>query len=182
MRTLYDANTLAGRVAELGAELTTRFGDEPVVALIVLRGAMFFATDLLRAMPDVDVRVSTLRVSSYAGTESTGIIHVVDDVRDELAGRHILLIEDIIDSGRTIAFLRGHLQERRVGSVTVACLFDKPSRREVEAHADLVGFTIEDRFIIGYGLDYDERFRHLPYVAEVEDHDLASWKATSDEA
>lgn len=182
MKTLYDAPTLSIRVRELGAALSDRYGTDEVIALIVLRGAMFFACDLLRAMPGVDVRVSTIRVASYVGTESTGTIQVVDGIKDDLAGKHVLVIEDIIDSGRTIAFLRDHLTELGAGSVTVACLLDKPSRREVDAQADVVGFTIEDRFVVGYGLDYEQRFRHLPDVSEVGDDDLQAWQTAADEA
>lgn len=170
---LYDAPTLQKRVQALGRELLERLPqDEPILALVVLRGAIFFAADLLRELEGRDLRVGTLRLASYEGTESRGDVRLIDPITDHVAGHHVVVIEDIIDTGHTIAFLREHLAEQRPASVTVVTLLDKPSRRKVEAEADLVGFTIDDHFVVGYGLDLDQRFRHLPYVAMIEPSDL----------
>jgi hypoxanthine phosphoribosyltransferase len=166
-RILLSADQIAARVRDLADTLTARFAGEEVVAIVVLHGAMVFAVDLLRAMPDTDVLLTTLRIASYHGTERAGPVRLIHDVPVDLHGRHVLVIEDIVDSGHSLAFLRRHLATCGPASVTVVALLDKPSRREVDVAADLVGFTIEDRFVVGYGLDLDGRLRHLPYIAEL---------------
>ncbi len=171
MKVLIDREALATRIAAMGATLSERFRGEEIVAIVVLRGAMFFAADLLRAMPEVDVRIRTLRAASYAGTRRAGPVRLMHGTVDDVQGRHVLILEDILDSGHTAAFLRDLVGRHDPRSVTVAALLDKPSRREVDEQADLVGFAIDDHFVVGFGLDLDQRFRHLDHIAIVEDGD-----------
>lgn len=169
-RPLIPEDRLAARVRELGAEIREHTPDgAPLVVVVVLRGAFIFAADLVRALGDVDARIEFLAVRSYEGTSSTGHVEIVHDLRASIAGQHVLVVEDIVDTGLTLSFLLETLSARTPASLRVATLLDKPSRRKVEVTPDHVGFTIPDAFVIGYGLDLDQRHRHLPYVAEVVD-------------
>ena len=167
MQTMFDASTLADRVAAMGRQIRADFGDVPIVAVCVLKGSILFTADLVRAIGG-DVRIEFLGVSSYEGTESTGEVRITHDLRTSVDGTHVLIVEDIVDTGLTLSYLLKALQVRKPASLKVAALLDKPSRRTADVHADYVGFTIEDRFVVGYGLDLDERYRNLPYVAIYE--------------
>lgn len=167
MRTMFSADAIAARIAELGPAIRAASGDEPITAICVLKGSVIFAADLVRAIPG-DVHLEFLGVSSYAGTQSTGHVQITHDLRASIAGRHCLVIEDIVDTGLTLHYLLGQLRARDPASLRVASLLDKPSRRRVAVEPDFVGFTIPDAFVIGYGLDLDERYRNLPYVAIYE--------------
>lgn len=167
MKVLFDADTLHQRIAELGREIRADHGDVPIVAICVLKGSILFTADLVRAIGG-DVRIEFLGVSSYAGTESTGEVAITHDLRSAIAGAHVLVVEDIVDTGLTLSYLMGLLTARSPASLKIASLLDKPSRRTSEVTADYVGFTIEDQFVIGYGLDLDERFRNLPFVGIYE--------------
>jgi hypoxanthine phosphoribosyltransferase len=163
--TLIDADQLAHRVRALGQRIREQHPGGELVVIVVLKGAFVFGADLVRALAPLDVRVEFLSVRSYAGTSSTGQVELTQDVRIDLAGRHVLLVEDIVDTGLTLRFLLDTLALRRPASLKVATLLDKPSRRRVEVVPDFVGFPIPDVFVVGYGLDLDQRFRHLPEVA-----------------
>lgn len=167
MQTLIDENRLAQRITELGAEIRAAHGDEPIVAICVLKGSVLFFADLVRAIGG-DVRLEFLGVSSYEGTQTTGQVRITHDLKTEISGHHVVVVEDIVDTGLTLSFLLKALRVRDPASLTVASLLDKPSRRTVDVTADHIGFTIEDRFVVGYGLDLDERFRNLPFVAVYE--------------
>jgi hypoxanthine phosphoribosyltransferase len=164
MRTLFSPEAIAARVAELGPAIREAFGDDPITAVCVLKGSVLFASDLVRVIPG-DVRLEFLGVSSYEGTESTGHVRITHDLRASIAGRSVLVVEDIVDTGLTLHYLLGQLRARDPKALKVASLLDKPSRRRVPVSADFVGFTIPDEFVIGYGLDLDERYRNLPFVA-----------------
>ncbi|MGZ8475014.1 MAG: hypoxanthine phosphoribosyltransferase [Candidatus Limnocylindria bacterium] len=161
---LLDSTTVATRVAELGAQLTADFADRDPVMVSVLKGALVFLSDLIRAM-EMPVSIDLMEVSSYgSGTETTGQVRILKDLSGSIEGRHVIVVEDIIDTGLTLNYLLKYLADKGPASVSIVCLLDKPARRLAEIPIDYRGFTIPDRFVIGYGLDYDERYRNLPYV------------------
>jgi hypoxanthine phosphoribosyltransferase len=165
---LIEEARIAARVRELGAQLRADHGDAAITLVAVLKGSFLFLADLARAIPG-DVRVEFLGVASYhGGTESSGAVRITHDLRSPLEGRHVVLVEDIVDTGRTVDYLRRMLAVRNPASLRVASLLDKPSRREVPVEVDYVGFTIPDAFVVGYGLDLGELYRNLPYVAVYE--------------
>lgn len=159
-----DADTIAARVAELGEQITKDYAGSDLHMICVLNGAFVFMADLVRAI-DLPLSVDFLSVSSYGSrTESSGEVRLLKDLEQSLKGRHVIIVEDIIDTGLTMQYLIGYMQGRNPASVKVATLLSKPSRRLVEVPIDYVGFTIEDAFVYGYGLDVDHRLRNLPYV------------------
>ncbi len=159
-----DAATIAKRVAELGAQITADYAGLDLHMVCVLNGAFVFMADLVRAI-DLPLTVDFLSVSSYGSrTESSGEVRLLKDLEQSLKGRHVIIVEDIIDTGLTMQYLVGYMQGRSPASVKVATLLAKPSRRMVEVPIDYVGFTIEDAFVYGYGLDVGHRLRNLPYV------------------
>jgi hypoxanthine phosphoribosyltransferase len=161
---LLDAATVATRVAELGAQLTADYADRDPVLVSVLKGSLVFLSDLIRAM-EMPVSIDLMEVSSYgSGTETTGQVRILKDLSGSIEGRHVIVVEDIIDTGLTLNYLLKYLADKGPASVSIVCLLDKPARRLAEIPIDYRGFTIPDRFVIGYGLDYDERYRNLPYV------------------
>jgi hypoxanthine phosphoribosyltransferase len=169
MEVLIDREALQGRVAALAAELRADHGAEtPIHLVAVLKGAFVFLADLMRAI-DGPVTCDFIALSSYGGgTKTSGEVRLLKDLDHGLEGRHVVIIEDIVDSGLTLSFLQEILQAREPTSLKTACLLSKPSRRQVDVRVEYVGFTIEDRFVVGYGLDFDERYRNLPYIGVVE--------------
>jgi hypoxanthine phosphoribosyltransferase len=161
---LLDTQTVASRVRALGQELTADFGDRDPVLVSVLKGSLVFLADLIRAM-EMPVSIDLMEVSSYgAGTESSGQVRILKDLSGSIEGRHLLVVEDIIDTGLTLNYLLKYLADKGPASISIVCLLDKPARRLAEIPIDYTGFSIPDRFVVGYGLDYDERYRNLPYV------------------
>jgi hypoxanthine phosphoribosyltransferase len=161
---LLDAETVATRVAELGAQLSADYAGRDPVLVSVLKGAFVFLADLMRAM-DLRTSIDLMEVSSYgAATESSGQVRILKDLSKPIEGRDVIVVEDIIDTGLTLNYLLGYLADRQPASIRICCLLDKPARRLAEIPIDYIGFTIPDRFVIGYGLDYDERYRNLPYI------------------
>ena len=154
------------RVAEMAQEIRRDFpGDLHLIA--VLKGAFVFLSDLVRAMPGA-VSLDFMAVSSYAkGTTSSGEVRLLKDLDTTLDGRNVIIIEDIVDTGLTLTYLQDILRARNPRSLRTACLLSKPSRRQVDVKVEYIGFTIEDRFVVGYGLDYAERYRNLPHIAVV---------------
>ena len=161
---LYSEAQLRQRVKELGGQITADYaGKEPVLAS-VLRGSYIFMADLTRAI-DLPVTVDFMAVSSYgAGTKSSGQVEIKKDLSDSIEGRDLIIVEDILDSGNTLFYLMEILKARKPASIRICTLMDKPDRRTQPIVADYVGFTIPDAFVVGYGLDYDEKYRNLPYV------------------
>ena len=161
---LYSEEQLRERVQALGAQITADYaGKEPVLAS-VLRGSYIFMADLTRAI-DLPVTVDFMAVSSYgAGTKSSGQVEIKKDLSDSIEGRDLIIVEDILDSGNTLFYLMEILKARKPASIRICTLMDKPDRRTQPIVADYVGFTIPDAFVVGYGLDYDEKYRNLPYV------------------
>ncbi|MCA1587883.1 MAG: hypoxanthine phosphoribosyltransferase [Chloroflexi bacterium] len=161
---LLDADTIAARVAELGAQLSADYADRNPVLLSVLKGAVVFLADLMRSM-DVPSSIDLMELSSYgAGTETSGQVRILKDLSKSIEGRDVIVVEDIIDTGLTLNYLLRYLAERHPTSISVCCLLDKPARRLADLEIDYRGFTIPDRFVVGYGLDFDERYRNLPYI------------------
>lgn len=169
---LINAPTIAARVAELARDIQRETpGGEPVHLVGVLKGAFVFLADLVRGF-ETPVTCDFLAVSSYeGGRTSSGEVRLTKDLDHGLDGRHVVLVEDIVDSGATLAYLQSMLQARRPRSLRTVCLIDKRSRRRVDVPIDYVGFTVEDRFVVGYGLDLADRFRHLPYIGVLDEED-----------
>jgi hypoxanthine phosphoribosyltransferase len=161
---LLDGDAIQGRVAELGAQLTADYAGRHPVMVSVLKGSIVFLADLIRAT-ELPLSLDLMEVSSYgSGTESSGQVRILKDLSMTIEGRDVIVVEDIIDTGLTLNYLLRYLRERNPASIRVCCLLDKPARRLAEIEIDYRGFTIPDRFVIGYGLDYDERYRNLPYI------------------
>ena len=158
---------IATRVAELGQQLTKDYENQPLVLVSVLTGAITFTADLMRKIQG-DVLLDTLIASSYgSGTVSKGQVNIKKDLSQDIAGKHVLLVDDVCDTGRTMAVLCEILKERGAASVKTCVMLDKPSRREVDFVPDYIGYKIPDVFVIGYGLDYDSKYRHLPYIGRI---------------
>lgn len=166
---LIDEAQLQRRVRELGAQITAEYQGKDLVLLGVLKGSFLFMADLARAI-DLPVRTEFLGLSSYSGgTESTGEVKVTLDLAHPVAGKHVLVVEDIVDTGLTLDYILRMLANRHPASLKLCCLLDKPEGRHVQIHADYVGFTIPKRFVVGYGLDYNEIYRNLPYIGVLDE-------------
>ena len=156
------------RVSEMGRQISEDYKGKDLVVIILLKGAAWFATDLTRAI-DIPLRVDFMVASSYGdGTSTTGSVKVRLDISENIAGKHVLLIDDIIDSGVTFAAISNMLKIQKPASLKTVALCDKSERRINGLEADYVGFKIPDEFVVGYGLDYDQRYRNLPYIGVVE--------------
>ncbi|HEV2769425.1 MAG TPA: hypoxanthine phosphoribosyltransferase [Solirubrobacteraceae bacterium] len=166
---LVQADELNHRVVQLGTEIARDYaGREPVLLVGVLKGALFFLSDLMRRL-DVACEVDFMAVASYgSATQSSGVVRILKDLDAVIEDRHVLVVEDIVDSGLTLQYLVRNLRARGPASLEVCALLTKPTRRKVELEPRYVGFEIPDRFVIGYGLDYRERYRNLPYVAALQ--------------
>jgi len=161
---LIEEQKLQARVRELGAELTRDYRGKDLTLLGVLKGSIFFVTDLARAI-DLPLTVEMLGVSSYlGGTETTGEVRITSDVTKPMAGKHVLVVEDIIDTGLTMKFLLDNLRARQPASLKVCSLLEKPARARTKIDIDYRGFVIDDVFVVGYGLDFAERYRNLPFI------------------
>ena len=162
---LVQADELQHRVREMAAEVSRDYAGKDLLLIGVLKGAVFFLSDLMRHL-SVPCEVDFMAVASYgSSTESSGVVRILKDLDAPLQGRHVLIVEDIVDSGLTLQYLMRTLHARGPASLEVCALLTKPERRQVEMPARYVGFEIPDRFVIGYGLDYAEKYRNLPYVA-----------------
>jgi len=166
---LLSAEDIQQRVRELAEEIQRDYADDAQLHFVsVLKGGFIFLGDLVRAMPR-PVSIDFMAVSSYAkGTTSSGEVRVLKDLDSGLDGRNVIIVEDIVDTGLTLQYLQEILHARGPKSLKTACLLSKPSRRAVEVKVDYIGFTIEDRFVVGYGLDYAEQYRNLPYLAMLD--------------
>jgi hypoxanthine phosphoribosyltransferase len=166
---LLSSDAIAARVRELGAEIARDAAGVGSVHLVcVLKGAVLFLADLVRQVP-LPCTIDFLAVSSYAaGTTTTGEVRLLKDLDAALDGRHVVIVEDIVDTGLTLSYLQEILRARGPKSLKTACLLSKPSRRKIDVPVEYVGFTIEDRFVVGYGLDYAGQYRNLPYVGYLD--------------
>lgn len=162
------AEQIAERVKELGAQITQDYADSSLVVVPVLKGSFIFAADLVRHI-DLVLRTDFLGVRSYGeATESTGVVQITSDLSKPIEGQDVLLVEDIVDTGLTIAHVMDLFRTRKPRSVKICSLLHKPARARVQVHVDYLGFTIEDKFVLGYGLDFAEKYRNLPYVGVIE--------------
>jgi hypoxanthine phosphoribosyltransferase len=169
---LIDTDALRGRIAELGAEISADYAGRDLLLIGVLKGAVFFMADLMRKLT-IPCEVDFMAISSYgASTDSSGVVRILKDLDINIEGRHVLVVEDIIDSGLTLSYLMRNLESREPATLEVCALLTKPERREIEVPVRYVGFEIPNRFVIGYGLDFGERYRNLPYVAVLSDDAL----------
>jgi hypoxanthine phosphoribosyltransferase len=167
--TMISEAEIANRVKELACEIEKDFNNEPIFLIVVLKGSFVFAADLIREIKS-DVNVDFISVSSYSDqTETTGKVKLLKDLDADITNKNVVVVEDIIDSGLTLHFLRDHLQMHKPKSIKICTLLDKPERRRVDLPVDYVGFVIPDEFIVGYGIDYAQRYRNLPYIATVEE-------------
>lgn len=156
------------RVAELGAKITEDFKGEEVLLIGILKGSVPFMADLMRQI-DLDVSIDFMSVSSYGGaTKSSGVVRILKDLDSDIKGKNIIIVEDIIDSGLTLDYLKDYLLARNPSCLRICTLLDKPARRKVDLRGDYVGFEVEDKFIVGYGLDIDQKYRNLPYISWVK--------------
>ena len=167
MHVLFSAEDITARVAAMAQEIR-RDHPDGVHLVCVLKGAFIFLSDLARALPG-DCSLDFMAVSSYGSrTTSSGQVQLTKDLDSDLEGRDVVIVEDIVDTGLTLTYLQDVLRARSPRSLKTACLLSKPSRRKVDVVVEYIGFTIEDRFVVGYGLDYAERYRNLPYIAVIE--------------
>jgi hypoxanthine phosphoribosyltransferase len=166
---LIDEDALAGRITELAEEVSTDYSDRDLLLIGVLKGAVFFMADLMRQIT-VPCEVDFMAISSYGGsTDSSGVVRILKDLDINIRDRDVLVVEDIIDSGLTLQYLMRNLSSREPSSLEVCALLTKPARREIEVPVRYVGFEIPNHFVIGYGLDYAERYRNLPYVGTLNE-------------
>lgn len=163
-RIFFDEGEIAARIAEMGAKISADYAGKAPVLVSVLRGSYIFMADLTRNL-DLACTVDFMAVSSYgAGTSSSGQVKIIKDLSDDIEGRDVIVVEDILDSGNTLSYLMELLRARKPASMRLCTLLDKPSRRVKDVHVDYVGFSIPDEFVVGYGLDYAEKYRNLPYI------------------
>jgi hypoxanthine phosphoribosyltransferase len=170
MNVMLDAEMIQARVRELAVEIESDYPDDEDIHLVgVLKGAFVFMADLVRAMTP-RVSLDFIAVSSYVkSTKSSGEVRLLKDLDFGLQGRHVIIVEDIVDTGLTLTYLQDILRARAPKTLRTACLLSKPSRRQVDVAVEYIGFTIEDRFVVGYGLDYAERYRNLSYIAVLDE-------------
>jgi len=154
---------IAKRVKELGEQISREYAGQELFVVCVLRGAVVFFSDLIRSIT-IPLHIDFIKASSYAGTESSGTVNVHMDVDNAIAGQNVIIVEDILDTGRTLCFLKQEFLKRGPKSVKICTLLDKPERRKADITADYVGYVVPDEFVVGYGLDYNEDYRHFPYI------------------
>jgi len=160
---LFSAEQLQARVAELGARIDADYNGRPLHLVAVLRGATTFLADLSRVM-QTPLTYDFIAVSSYEGTTSSGVVKLTKDLDESVESRHVIVVEDIIDSGLTLNYIRENLRSRKPASLALCALLDRPHRRKVDLKLDYVGFTIPDKFVVGYGLDFEQKWRQLPDI------------------
>ncbi len=161
---LLDEDVLANRIHELGEEISKDYAGEEVMLVGILKGASVFLSDLIRKI-SLPVYIDYMVVSSYGNSaETSGVVRIIKDLEDNIEGKNIIIVEDIIDTGLTLAYLKQNLLSRNPKSIKICTLLDKPARREKEINIDYKGFEVPDEFIIGYGIDYAEKYRNLPFV------------------
>ena len=170
MNVLINESRLNKRIEEIAEEIEKDYKDEEIVFIGVLKGAVPFMWELAKRIKN-SVTFEFIEVSSYEGTESTGKVKIVKDIKNSIEGKDVLIIEDIIDTGTTLSFLKEYLKLKRPNSLKIATLLSKPSRRTKELEVEYIGFRIEDKFVVGYGLDYNQNYRNLPYIGYVESED-----------
>jgi len=160
-------NDIQERINEIGKELSKKFKEEVPIFVGILNGSFIFMADLIRAL-DINCEMDFIKLASYKGSQSTGTVRLLKDISAEITNRHIVIVEDIIDSGLTIKFIKDRMQEASPASLTIVTLLLKPDVANLKFPIDIVGFEIAPEFVVGYGLDYDQKMRHLPAIYRVE--------------
>ncbi len=169
LKVLIAQDDLEKRIKELAEQISRDYAGKEIDLVCILKGGVMFMTQLAKSITGCDVSMDFMSVSSYGNERvSSGRVKIVKDLDESIEGRDVLIVEDIIDSGRTLSHLLEMLGTRKPNSIRLCTMLDKPSRREVDVKVDYVGFTIEDKFVLGYGLDYDQFYRNIPYIAVVE--------------
>lgn len=162
---LLSTSVIQERVKELGEEITRDYEGKDLLVVGILKGAFIFMADLVRNIK-IPIAIDFMDVSSYgSSTQTSGVVRIMKDLEKSIEGRHVLIVEDIIDSGLTLNYISKNLRSRKAASVKICAFLDKPSRRRAPVKADYLGFSVPDEFIVGYGLDYAEKYRHYPFVA-----------------
>ena len=168
IRELISEKDIAKRIKELGAQISEDYQGESVFMLCVLKGGVYFTTELSKRM-SVPVSLDFMAVSSYGmDTKSSGVVKIVKDLDESIEGKNVLVVEDIIDSGRTLSLLMENLRQRKPKTLKLCTLLNKPARRVTDIQVDYVGYEIPDEFVVGYGMDYAQKYRNLPYIGVVE--------------
>lgn len=169
LKTLINEETLHKRIDEIAKQIEEEYKDKEITLICILKGSVFFTVDLAKKIKG-NVKLEFIRVSSYGeGTESTGEIKMKLDLKDSIQGKDVIVVEDIIDTGRTLSYLIEYLKMKKPNSVKLCALLDKPERRIKDVKVDYTGFQIPDKFVVGYGLDCNEEYRNLPYIAYIEE-------------
>ncbi len=170
LKTYLTAEQIQEKVAELAARIDEYLGDSEAVIIANLKGSVIFFSDLIRQIKSMNITTDFLSTESYAGTEHTGTVKITRDLSMDISGKKVVLVEDILDTGLTLEHIMRYIRDiHNPADVKICVLLDKPANRKVELDADYVGFTIENEFVVGYGLDYYEKLRNLPYIAWVEE-------------
>ena len=167
LKVLISEEKLNERINELAQEIYNDYKGQEITFICILKGSIFFTVELSKRMP-CDINFKFIRVSSYHGENSTGIIEMKVDLQGDIKGKDVIIIEDIVDTGRTLSYLKEYLKSKEPKSLKICSLLDKKERRVCKIDADYVGFNIPDKFVIGYGLDVDEKYRNLPYIGYFE--------------
>lgn len=169
---LYTDKELQKRAKELGKKISKDYENEEIILLGTLKGAVVWMSELMKHI-SLDVKIDFISASSYgSSTTSSGVVKIKKDIGMDIYNRHVLIVEDIVDTGTTLKFLKEYLEDRNPKSVKVCTMLDKPSRRKNNLTADYIGFEVEDLFVVGYGLDYDQKYRNLPYISYLEATDI----------
>ena len=166
---LISQKEIENRVAELGEQISRDYEGKELLLIGILKGSVIFMADLMRAI-SLDLEMDFMSVSSYGGaTSSSGVVRILKDLDEDVRGKNVLIVEDIIDTGLTLAYIKEYLEKRGPESLRIVTLLDKPARRKVNLAVDYVGFEVEDKFIVGYGLDINQKYRNLPYVSWIRE-------------
>ncbi len=158
---------LEKRIEEMAKQIQKDYEGKELVFIGILKGSVIFMSELAKNVK-ANVAIDFMDVSSYEGTESTGKVTINKDIRDSIEGKDVIIVEDIIDTGRTLTYVRDYLKQKNPNSIKIATMLSKPSRRIMELEVEYIGFAIEDKFVVGYGLDYNEKYRNLPYIGYIE--------------
>ena len=167
IKVLITEQEIASRTRELAKQIQKDYNNEEIVIVCILKGATFFAVELAKRI-ESDTIIDFMKVSSYEGTESTGKINFTLDISEDITDKNVLIVEDIVDTGRTLAYVKKYLESKNPKNVKICTMLNKKERRVIDLEPEYVAFDIPDKFVIGYGLDYDEKYRNLPYVGYLE--------------
>lgn len=167
LNVLINKSKLEKRIEEIGKQIEKDYEGKDIVFIGILKGSVMFMSELAKNVKN-NIELEFMEVSSYEGTESTGVVRINKDIKNSIQGKDVIIVEDIIDTGRTLTYLVDYLKQKNPNSLKIATMLSKPSRRIMELNVDYIGFAIDDKFVVGYGLDYNEKYRNLPYIGYFE--------------